>query len=214
MQELLNDWKTNRIGVFTASNVHKLLISNRSGKGFGKTALDYINEVVAELLTGKSENETYSKAIEWGCATEADAMAAYIDKTKKSVEYFGKENPVFFKIEDLPAGASPDGLIKDERIVEAKCPYNSANHIENMSLTAESFKTERKEYYAQIQLCMYATGVKLADFVSFDPRILSDENKLFILEIPYNEEFVNNLLERIKEASELLKSIYKSITHK
>ena len=206
-------WLNARIGNFTASNCHKLLVSGKSkDKIFGETAMSYILEVTAEMLTGESAPYATSRSIEWGNEHEAEAMAAYISKTgKQNVHYFGKENPVFFPLKDIPAGGSPDGLIENERVVEIKCPYNTSNHIENCMMDLETFKKERKEYYAQCQMLMIVTNTLYADFCSYDPRIINDDLKLFILEVPFDVDFCNNLLNRIKLAVSLRNDIFKRI---
>lgn len=203
-----SSWDIDRLGVFTGSQIHRLLTAQRDGTGFGDRAREYIYEVVAELLTGQPKSQTTSWAMEWGNTHEERAIIAYKNRAGYKVTYYGKENPKFFKMEGYMCGASPDGLTSD-RVVEVKCPYNTTNHIENAQLTAFDFPKERKEYYAQIQLEMLVTGREKADFISFDPRILNKESQLIILEIPFNKEFTDILLSRVEEASKIVKNIYK-----
>jgi len=203
-------WLNDRIGNFTASNIHKLMVSGKpKGNIFGDGAMTYIVEIVGEMLTGESKPDISKiREIEWGNAHEQEAMAAYIARTGKNVLYFGKGNPVFFPLLDLPAGGSPDGLIENKRVIEIKCPYDTANHVKNSILTLDGFKKERKNYYAQIQLNMIVTNVMTADFCSYDPRMLKDQHKLRILEIPLDMEFCKNMIERIRMAAKLRDGIY------
>jgi len=63
------------------------------------------------------------------------------------------------------AGASPDGLVGDDGMVEIKCP-NTATHIETLLTN----KIDEKYIY-QMQWQMACTGRQWCDFVSFDPRM-------------------------------------------
>jgi hypothetical protein len=78
-------------------------------------------------------------------------------------------------------------------------------------LTADTFPVKRPEYYAQVQFNMLLTNRERAHFISFDPRMASEEQQLFILEIPYNAEFVEIIKSRIDLAVEELKQILKKI---
>ena len=210
------DWKEERLGIFTASKISDLLVTERGGKGFGKSAMTYINAVLAELLTGEQAPEVTTKPIEWGNEWEPVAMAEYRKRfPDKEVVYFGKENPRLFSLApEYPCGSSPDGLIYDERVIEIKCPYNSSVHIENLGLTPETFRDERKEYFAQIQLNMICTGTNKAHFVSFDPRMIDDELKLSLIEMPKDDDFCKNMINRIEAAGEILRNKYKKLKGK
>ena len=208
-------WLNMRLGQFSASQIHRLLTTERGGHGFGQTAITYIKEIVAEMLTGERKPSVSSRSIEWGNDHEAMAMDFYIAKIAEtrhatSVQYFGGENPVFFAIPGIPAGGSPDGLIKRKKVIEIKCPYDTVNHIENSIMTLDEFQKSRKEYYAQLQLNMIATQTEKADFCSFDPRIIDDRGKLAILEVPLNYSFCNNMMHRIQEAADIRDTIYRT----
>ena len=205
----MKTWESERLGKFSASQIHRLLVSGKTkNRLFGDTALSYIYEIVAEMFTGESKASVSSRAIEWGSENEAEAIEAYREHTGRNVTYFGKENPVFFQIKDMPVGGSPDALIEDKRVIEIKCPYDSANHIENSIMTVEEFKQKRKEYYAQVQMLMIVTNVMTADFCSFDPRVINDAYRLSVLEVPFDKAFCDNMLMRIREAAMIRNDIY------
>lgn len=203
------NWKEQRIGRFTASEIYKLLKSGKAKDSiFGETAMTYIHEVAAEILTGEAEERT-TKAMEWGAFHEPAAMEAYRKQTGANVTYYGTENPLFIEYGEY-TGGSPDG-VTDTHLLEIKCPFKSANHVENLTLTADTFPGIRPEYYAQMQFNMFLSSMDKAHFISFDPRIASEEQQLFILEIPYNAEFVEKIKSRIDLAIEELKQILKKI---
>lgn len=51
-------------------------------------------------------------------------------------------------------GASPDGFINDDIVIEVKCPYGKRNDEEPVFKTA----IEQEHYYAQMQIEMFCTG--------------------------------------------------------
>ena len=57
----------NRVGNFTSSNAYKLMTTDRSGKGFGAPALEYIETRNMEREMGCSiETEKDAKPLQWG----------------------------------------------------------------------------------------------------------------------------------------------------
>ena len=66
------------------------------------------------------------------------------------------------------SGASPDGLIGNDGLVEIKCP-NTATHIKTLLGGAIP-----GEYRLQMMWQMACTGRKWCDFVSYDPRMPED----------------------------------------
>ena len=214
MIQEFNSWQDERLGVFTASRISELLTAAKGDKdAFGAVANAYIMEKVCELLTGETKPETYSKAIEWGTEHEAAAMALYIKRTQpEKCIYYGKSNPQVFSMSPaINLLGSPDGLIFDKKVIEVKCPYNTVNHVENLMLDLETFKKERKEYYAQIQVNMLVTDTNIADFVSYDPRMIDERLQLFILEIPKDSEFQNTVIQKVEKATEMIKDIVKQL---
>jgi len=62
---------TRRHGNFTSSNIYKLLLKDRSGKGFGAPALGYIEEKNIERRLGRSiATDSYSRDMAWGLFLE------------------------------------------------------------------------------------------------------------------------------------------------
>ena len=95
------------------------------------------------------------------------------------------------------AGASPDGLVGDDGLVEIKCP-NTATHIETLLNQAVPAK-----YITQMQFQMACTGRKWCDFVSFDPR-MPEKTRLFIKRVERDNGFIAEMeKEIIKFLSEL-----------
>lgn len=82
-------------------------------------------------------------------------------------------------------GCSPDGLINDDGGTESKCPFNEAIHVRTW------LEGMPEEHMAQVQGCMFVTGRKWWDFLSFDSR-QDEECQLYIETIYRDEEYIAN----------------------
>ncbi len=207
------EWKSERLGKFSASEIGKLMVKGRSkDEYFGDGAITYIESRAAEIFTQEPVRDLEGmKAIEWGNQHEAAAAAAFAEKTGFAIEYYGKSNPKFYPYEPVKqwAGGSPDGIIPSENAgYELKCPENSTHHIKfwRMKCGAD-LKDANKTYYGQVQFNMMCTGYRKWYFVSYDPRPLSPEVRLKILEVPYDAAYCKELDERLKKAVVILREI-------
>ncbi|AGF74856.1 phage-related exonuclease [Bartonella australis AUST/NH1] len=153
MEQRTTEWFKARLGKITASGVSKLF----SGKA---TYEGYIFEKLSERLTGELKEHKVTAAMQWGIDHEKEALDAYAFATKHKVQ------KVFFinHPEIEMAGASPDGLVGDEGLVEVKCP-ESKTHI-GFLVTGEP----KEEYMRQMIFQMACTGRQWCDFMSYDPR--------------------------------------------
>ena len=88
------------------------------------------------------------------------------------------------------AGASPDGLVNDDGLLEIKCP-NTATHIETLLS-----QTVPSKYNTQMQFQMACTGRSWCDFVSFDNR-LPAELQLFVKRVPRDNMYIRLMEEEI-----------------
>jgi len=201
-----DQWQQARMNRFTASVIHKLMGSSRSGGLLSKSAETFVYEKAAELLTGISK-PIYGDALDWGKDHEAEAFQMFSEHLFDPFTYYGGETYVFIPYGNH-SGYSPDGL-SQEAILEIKCPYNSAIHLKNFSITeADSLKSVHPEYYWQLQLGMLATDLEKGYFVSYDPRMPIDK-KLHIAEIERHDvQF--EIDEKLEAAWELLKTILHS----
>jgi putative phage-type endonuclease len=181
-------WLASRAGKFTASRMGDLTAKTKTGWGAGRK--NYIAQLVAERLTGQSTPSFSSAAMQHGIDTEAEARCAY--------EFHADVDVVEVGFIDHPelemAGASPDGLVGDDGMIEIKCP-NTATHID----TLQSGKPDKK-YFLQMQWQMECAGRKWCDFVSYDNR-MPESLRLFITRIERDEEAIKELCEAVTEAN-------------
>lgn len=152
------EWRQARCGKVGASRIADLMAKTKTG--WGASRKNYAAELIVERLTGVPTEGFTNAAMQWGTTTEPQARAAY--------EFFRDEIVTecgFIPHPTIPmSGASPDGLVGINGLVEIKCP-NSATHIEFLR-----DKTIPEKYFLQMQWQMACTGRDWVDFWSFDPR--------------------------------------------
>lgn len=139
-------WKIERSTRITSSGLKKLNTGGR-GKGviFGKTAIDYIDDIIFQIREGDLLDEVDTKQFDWGHDNEAYAIEwlrnNVMEEVKSATEDFGDEI-LFMKIGDH-FGDSVDGLIYNGEDpfawLEIKNPYNKKKAC---NLTLDSVKIE------------------------------------------------------------------------
>jgi putative phage-type endonuclease len=184
MEQGSAEWIAARIGRVTASRVADVVAKTKSG--WGASRATYMGELIAERLTGKPAEKYTNAAMQWGSDTEADARAAYQFERATIVTQIGfVPHPAIGM-----AGASPDGLVGTDGIIECKCP-NTSTHIE--TLLGQSVPSK---YIWQMQFQLACTGRQWCDFVSFDPR-LPESMSLFVHRVPRDDEAIAYLEKEI-----------------
>lgn len=155
-----DEWKAARLGRLTASRVADATDLLKSGKP-GAKRTTYLGELIAERLTGLGVEKYQNDLMRWGSAQEPEARAMYEFFNGVEVETIGfVEHPSI----DM-AGASPDGLVGSDGLIEIKCPSTST-HVDTLLSQAIP-----EEYLKQIDWQMACTGRRWCDFVSYDPRL-------------------------------------------
>jgi putative phage-type endonuclease len=153
------EWYAQRLGKATASRIKDVVA--RTKTGFSTSRQNYAAELIAERLTGIPADSYVSPAMRWGEDHENEAKELYADRLGMVVE------PAEFI--DHPeigwSGASPDGYVAGDGLVEVKCPL-TATHID--TLLGGSIDGG---HLTQMQWQMACTGRLWCDYVSFDPRL-------------------------------------------
>lgn len=180
-----DEWKQLRAGLITASPVQDILAEQAGRK-------NYIARLVAERLSGEPCGSDYiSKEMQWGIDHEPEARALYELTTGRTVTTVG------FAVhpEYEWSGASPDGLVGDDGMVEIKCP-NTATHIETIRTSKIPMK-----YFAQMQWEMECAEREWCDFVSYDPRIKHEKLMLYIYRVQRDEAFLTKARAKLRVAN-------------
>lgn len=179
-------WAAARLGHVTASRIADVLAKTKTG--WSTSRANYAAELVAERLTNASGERYVNAAMQWGLDTEAQARAAYEFRTDASCG-----EAAFIKHPTVPwSGASPDGFVDADGLVEFKCP-NTATHIDTLLGTGIPEK-----YRLQMQWQMACAGRAWCDFVSFDPR-LPENMRLFVRRFEREDTTVHTLEREIRQ---------------
>ena len=179
------EWFSLRLGHVTGSRIADIV--SRTKTGYSASRANYLAQLVSERLTGQN-GESYTNApMQWGIDHEAEARRAYAFRFNRTVAETGFVSHPTIKM----AGASPDGLVGDDGLVEIKCP-NTATHIETF-VTG----TIPAKYEAQMLWQMACTGRGWCDFVSYDPR-LPEAMCLFVSRLTYNEDRIAELEDEVR----------------
>jgi putative phage-type endonuclease len=177
MEQRTDEWYAARLGKVTASRVADLMAKTKTGPSASRA--NYMADLIVERLTGQRAEGFANAAMQWGTDTEPQARAAYEFLTDASVAEEG-----FVVHPTIPDfGASPDGLVGDDGLVEIKCP-NTAQHLDVLLSGAIPAK-----YVTQMQAQMACTGRAWCDFVSFDPR-MPGEMQLFVQRVARDDGFI------------------------
>lgn len=180
MKQGTPEWLAARAGHATASRFADVLATVKVGEAAGRR--NYRTQLVTERLT-KLPCDTYTNtAMQWGTDQEPVAREAYEAETGDIVAEVGfLPHPAI-----AWAGASPDGLVGIEGLIQIKCPYQSTVHVETLRGGMPS------EHRAQVQGELWVTGRAWSDFVSFDPR-MPEKLRLYRERIARDNDYIAKL---------------------
>lgn len=187
-----DEWHALRRGRVTASRFGDVVGSKNARE-------KYLLEIVAEILTGETEDAYTNQYMQWGIDHEDEAISYYelekgIDVTRVGFvtldgldEYVGCSPDGMFNLMDIDM---LEGVIPPEGLIQVKCP-KTTTHL-NYIFT-DKFPTK---YQAQVQGEMLVTGAEWSDFVSFDPRLA--EYPLWIKRVHRDEKYHDYLLTELE----------------
>jgi hypothetical protein len=179
------EWLAARLGIPSASMFAKLVTT----KGIWSASADaYINQLVAERLTGEREEVFQSHHMLRGTELEPDARDLYSLISDAEVTEVG-----FCLHDTLSAGCSPDGLIGEDGGLEIKAPAPST-HVEYLRGGVLPSK-----YKQQVMGCLWITGREWWDFVSYHPTM-----KPLIVRVERDEEYIAALEKCVTKAVNLI----------
>lgn len=197
------EWYEARCAKVTASRIGDVMA--KIAKGEAAPRRNYRAELVAETMTGRPADQRYlGREMEWRAETEKFARAEYELICNATVDTVG------FVVHDTLArfGASPDGMIGKDGLLEVKCPA-TATHI---SYVLEGKVPE--EYKPQMLAQMACTGRTWCDFVSFDPRLPKD-HQLFLRRFERDNQKIAEMEQQVKfflaEVDEIISRLRESI---
>lgn len=186
MEQKSEEWFAARLGKVTASRVADVIAKTKTG--YSASRENYMAQLVVERLTNTQAESYTNAAMQWGTDQEPFARAAYEVQQNVLVDETGLVDHPTIEM----AGASPDGLVGEDGLVEIKCP-NTATHIDTLLN-----QTVPAKYITQMQFQMACTGRQWCDFVSFDPR-MPQKAQIFIKRVPRDDAFIKEIESEIKK---------------
>lgn len=199
MEQRSEEWFQARLGKVTASRVADVLAKIKSGESASRR--NYKIQLVSERLTGEKQETYINQAMQDGIDREFYARERYVQQHGE-VEEVG-----FIQHPTLEAGASPDGLVGDDGLIEIKCPLGTT-HTE--TLMTQEVPTK---YIPQIQFQLLCSGRKWCDFISYNP-MFPEHLQLFVKRVDADpvyqkelEQEVSKFLEEVNDVITKLKEI-------
>jgi len=181
MQQGTDEWFAARLGKVTASRAADVLTKKGSAARSNLSA-----QLVLERLTNTKGESFSSAAMQWGVDQEPFARAAYEAHSGVWVDTVGfVQHPTIER-----AGASPDGLVGHDGLVEIKCP--------NTSIMIDTLLTGKvpSNYVTQMQMQMACTGRAWCDYAVFDSR-MPVKAQLFVKRVQRDQKFIDDLNKEI-----------------
>lgn len=184
MEQGSPEWFAARVGKVTASRVSDIVARTKSG--YAASRANYMAELLCERLTGERGPTFQTSAMAWGTTNEPVARQLFVEKFGMPVEEVGFVPHATI----INAGASPDGLIQDDGLLEIKCPQ-TATHLELLS-----GGNIPARYMFQMYWQMACTGRDWCMFVCFDPR-LPEPMQMYTEEVPRDEKIIAELEDEV-----------------
>lgn len=185
MEQRTDEWFAARCGKVTGSRISDVIAKTKSG--YAASRENYLVQLAVERLSKQPYQMTFSNsAMQWGTDTEPFARSNYENITGELVDEIGFVNHPTIEM----SGASPDGLVGDNGLLEIKCP-NTATHFEYIR------KLEApKKYMPQMQWQMACTEREWCDFMSYDPRA-PEGLQSFLVRVPRDDKFISELEQEV-----------------
>ena len=172
------EWHSARLGKVTASKLIDVLTKGK-GEAESLTRAKYRMDLACEMLSSTRAESFTNDAMARGTELEPIARMFYEVKFNLAVKEVG-----FINHPTVPmSGASPDGLVGDDGLIEIKCPNKNTHG--NTILTGDI----PAKYMSQMQWQMACTGRQWCDYVSFCPEMLFDL-QMYVKRVPRDDEFI------------------------
>lgn len=161
-------WLAARAGKLTASRMNDAMALLKNGEPAAARS-QYMRELLAERLTGRSVPHVVNDAMLWGQEHEDEAVDFFVERTGRSPRLSRfYEHSV---IENF--GATPDREL-DDGLLEVKCPTTSTF----IEWVAAGVVPEKHK--AQMTAQLLCTDKEWCGFIAYDPRIKDERRRLFM----------------------------------
>lgn len=161
--------------------MHDIMAKLKNGKPAASREAQ-VMRAVCEILTGRPHDSFETWQMRRGKELESAARLAYQVMTGNLVDEVGFIDHASI----CGLGASPDGLIDDDGMLEIKCP-GTGRHLRHLM---EGWIPD--EYKTQMATQMAVSGRRWVDFVSFDDR-MPDDLQLSVVRFKRNEQTIREV---------------------
>lgn len=162
-------------------------------------------EQMAKKYSSAEQENLTNKDLERGIELEPQALSLYELETGNKVESVG-----FVTNESISSvgGASPDSLVNDDGLVEAKA-FADTKHFKAVLdfKKTGTFEIESK-YIWQMQMQMLFTGRRWCDFLAYNPNY---KQSLLIQRVFPDMEMQQKIITGLKKGEIIIKEIEKNI---
>lgn len=203
MEQRSSEWYDARRGKLTGSAFSDVMNILKDGKP-GASRRELVTRLALERLTGQTIDGFQNEAMRRGIELEPEARAAFEAETGEIVDEVGFiDHPV------LPyVGVSPDGLIGNDGMVEFKCPYSMAKHLDALRSSDHA-----KEYRWQLQGQLWVAHRKWVKAVSYDPRF-PEHLRLAICHVERDEKAIGQLADECQKANAEIEQVVTQLQQK
>jgi hypothetical protein len=164
------DWLSERTGCATASRMRDILDIRKTDGKPGAKRIQYMKDLVAERMTGNSVRHAINQAMLDGIEREPAARALYEEVSGNEVMLCG-----FIPHPTIEfAGASPDGLIDSDGMIEIKCP-TASTYVDWLIQN-----TVPDEHLPQMTFQLACTRRRFVDFVAYHPEMIAESKRIYI----------------------------------
>src|SRR5690625_358278 len=195
MKQQNKEWYAARVGKLTAS---------RAGAALGINPWQKPDDLIRAMVReyhGAEPEFSGNVATRWGNDHEPLAVLDFMSETGKVVDDAG----FYTHPEHFWLGASPDGFVGDDSLIEVKCPFSLRDKTE------PEFKTlqEQPHYYAQVQVQLAATGRSTCFFYQWAPHgtrteVVEFSESWWAENLPRLHEFYQRYLEELNNPAHLV----------
>lgn len=181
------EWFEERRGRATASDIHKIL----GVKALGQTGETYAFEKAVEVVYGlDEENDFESFDIKRGKELEPFAFRKF--QELKHMDFIDVSEAYFYPYLDF-AGASPDGNVGKNEVLEIKCPRPNKFFL----IQAKGIDAIDQVYKDQMQmqmLCSNSIGCYFFNYIIFNGKEMWHE-----IYVPRDDFRINLIKKRLEE---------------
>lgn len=181
---------------------YPLTASKADAIGTGGKGLETLCwEQMAQKYSSQDKERYTNEHLERGVELEPQAISLYELETGNKVEQVG-----FVTNEEISevGGASPDGLVNDDGLIEVKC-FDDTKHFKASIDFKKTGKFEiEKKYIWQMQMQMLFSERKWCDFVTYNPNY---KTSLLIQRVLPDTEMQEKIVKGLEIGEKLLKEI-------